>query len=197
DNINLDIHSGSITYIIGPSGSGKTSLLNIIGLLDAPSTGQMFLNGNLISNPVNCFKLRAKEIGFVFQLFYLLEYLTVMENIEIPMFALNKNKRERQKRSEALLENIGLESKKTYRASELSGGEKQRVAIARALANNPKLILADEPTGNLDSNTGKNIINLLKSINEQNHTTIIIVTHNMEITVSGSTIVKLKDGKID
>jgi putative ABC transport system ATP-binding protein len=182
---------------MGPSGSGKSTLLHMIGCLDRPSYGKVFLNGVDISklNDSKLARLRGKEIGFVFQTFNLYPTLTALENIELPMMIIGKNKKERKQRALELLKVVGLKERAEHLPSQLSGGERQRVAIARALANDPNLILADEPTGNLDSKTGTEIMKTFVKLNESGKT-VIVVTHDQTIASHSKKIVKIKDGEI-
>jgi putative ABC transport system ATP-binding protein len=198
DNIDMKVKKGDFVAIIGPSGSGKSTLLHMIGLLDRPTTGKVFLDGIDISklNDNELARLRGNKIGFVFQFFNLYPILTALENIELPMIINGKNKTERRKRALELLKIVGLEKRAEHLPSQLSGGERQRVAIARALANNPSLILADEPTGNLDSKAGKEIIELLDKFQEEEGKTIIVVTHDVSIAKYAERLIYLKDGKI-
>ena len=199
-DINLEIKNGEFVAITGPSGSGKSTMLNLIGLLDIPDKdqGELIINNHNIEDLNNnkLANLRKQTIGFVFQTFNLLPKLSAWENVLLPM-RYNKIKRNKRKnRAQQLIENVGLEKRKKHRPAELSGGEKQRVAIARALSNEPKIILADEPTGNLDSKTGKEILDLLKDLNNKQKVTVIIVTHEQNIAEYADRIIKLHDGKI-
>jgi putative ABC transport system ATP-binding protein len=198
DGIDMKVEKGDFAAIIGPSGSGKSTLLHMIGLLDRPTNGKVFLDGIDISklNDNELARLRGNKIGFVFQFFNLYPILTALENIELPMVITEKNKTERRKRALELLKIVGLEKRAEHLPSQLSGGERQRVAIARALANNPSLILADEPTGNLDSKAGKEIIELLDKLQEEEGKTIIMVTHDANIAKYAERLIYLKDGKI-
>jgi putative ABC transport system ATP-binding protein len=198
DGIDMKVEKGDFVAIIGPSGSGKSTLLHMIGLLDRPTIGKVFLDGIDISklNDNELARLRGNKIGFVFQFFNLYPILTALENIELPMMINEKNKTERRKRALELLKIVGLEKRAEHLPSQLSGGERQRVAIARALANNPSLILADEPTGNLDSKAGKEIIELLDKLQEEEEKTIIMVTHDVNIAKYAERLIYLKDGKI-
>jgi putative ABC transport system ATP-binding protein len=198
DGIDMKVEKGDFVAIIGPSGSGKSTLLHMIGLLDRPTDGKVFLDGIDISklNDNELARLRGNKIGFVFQFFNLYPILTALENIELPMIISEKNKMERRKRALELLKIVGLEKRAEHLPSQLSGGERQRVAIARALANNPSLILADEPTGNLDSKAGKEIIELLDKLQEKEGKTIIMVTHDVNIAKYAERLIYLKDGKI-
>lgn len=196
--VNLKVLSGDFISIVGPSGSGKTTLLNIIGLLDRPTRGKVYINGidvlRLSENERA--KVRLKYIGFTFQMFHLIPWLTALQNVEIPLILAGIPNKLRIRRAIECLRAVGLADRMNHRPGELSGGEQQRVAIARAIANNPKIILADEPTGNLDSKTGRTIVELLRSLNEKLKTTVIIVTHNLEVAKSTNKIYHLKDGVI-
>jgi putative ABC transport system ATP-binding protein len=198
DCVDMKVEKGEFVAIIGPSGSGKSTLLHMIGLLDRPTNGKVFLDridvSKLSDNELA--RLRGNKIGFVFQFFNLYPILTALENIELPMIISEKDKTERRKRALELLKIVGLEKRAEHLPSQLSGGERQRVAIARALANNPSLILADEPTGNLDSKSGKEIIELLDKLQEEEGKTIIMVTHNLNIGKYAERLIYLKDGKI-
>lgn len=195
--VNLRIEKEEFVAIMGPSGSGKSTLLHMIGVLDRPTTGKIFLNGVDISrlNDSELARLRGKEIGFVFQTFNLYPTLTALENVELPMLIVEKNKKERKERTLELLKIVGLEERAEHLPSQLSGGESQRVALARALANDPNLILADEPTGNLDSKSGNEIMKIFVKLNESGKT-VVVITHDQNIASHAQKIVKIKDGKI-
>ncbi len=195
--VTLKVEKNEFVSIVGPSGSGKSTLLNIIGCLDTPTDGEYYLEKiNVLElNHNQLAEIRNDKIGFVFQNFNLLPYATVFENIEMPMIFKGIPSKMRKKRVEELLDKLELRERMSHRASELSGGEMQRVAIARALVNNPDIILADEPTGNLDTKTGEEVINILESLWKEG-ATLIIVTHNPEISKRAKRIVKLKDGLI-
>ena len=197
-NLNLTINSGEFVAIMGPSGSGKTTLLNVIGCIDKPTSGQVLLDDINVSNlPENqLYKIRRDKMGFIFQTFNLLPYLNARENVELPMEGRGKSKSERRKRASDLLLMVGLSGREEHRPQRLSAGEQQRVAIARALANNPSFILADEPTGNLDSQNKAEIIKLLANLNLTKGTTIIMVTHDSQAAHHTERILLLKDGKI-
>lgn len=195
-DLSLDVEEGEFISILGQSGSGKTTLLNLIGLLDSPTNGSIIIDGEEISlDSSSIDKVRNEKIGFVFQFHYLLPEFTALENIMIPALANNfKKKKEIEKRALELLKDIGLENRAHHKPSELSGGEKQRVAIARALINNPKLLLLDEPTGNLDDETSEKIFKLFKQINEKKRQTIITVTHSRELSNISHKKLLLKKG---
>lgn len=195
-NINLSINKGEFVAIIGPSGSGKSTLLNIIGGLDKPSEGKVYVDGQDIFklNDARISKYRNEKIGFVFQFFYLEPTYTVLENVMLPLIFSKSNSRE-LKAKEAI-EKVGLTHKIGNKGNELSGGERQRVAIARAIVNNPSILLCDEPTGNLDSKTGISIMNLLKTLNKEGKT-IVLVTHNLEYLSFVDRVIKIKDGELE
>jgi putative ABC transport system ATP-binding protein len=197
-NLSLTVNAGEFVAIMGPSGSGKTTLLNVIGCIDKPTSGQVLLDGIDVSKlPENqLYKIRRDKMGFVFQTFNLLPYLNARENVELPMEGRIKSKSERKKRASELLALVGLSGREGHRPQRLSAGEQQRVAIARALANNPAIILADEPTGNLDSQNKQEIIKLLANLNLTQGTTIIMVTHDGQAAHHTERMLLLKDGKI-
>jgi len=196
--VNMKIKKGEFAAVIGPSGSGKSTLLHMIGCLDRPTKGEVILDGidvsKLSDNELS--RIRAEKIGFVFQFFNLYPTLTALENVELPMMIVEKNKSERKKRARELLKIVGMEKRAEHLPSQLSGGERQRVAIARALANDPPLILADEPTGNLDSKSGKEIVTLLDKLQEEEGKTIVMVTHMLDIAKFAERLIYLKDGEI-
>jgi putative ABC transport system ATP-binding protein len=198
DDVSLKINKNDFIAITGPSGSGKSTLLHIMGCLDRPTKGKVFLEGKDVSilNDAELARVRGRKIGFVFQFFNLYPTLTALENVELPMIIVEKDKKERRERALQLLEIVGMAKRAEHLPSQLSGGERQRVAIARALANNPPLILADEPTGNLDSKTGKEIISLLAKLREEEEKTVVIVTHEPTIAKYAEKIIYLSDGKI-
>jgi len=196
DGVSLEIKKGEFVSIIGPSGSGKSTLLNMLGALDVPDEGEIHAAGYNLTKTKNLNKFRSKEIGFIFQLHNLIPNLTVLENVEIPMYEHSLSSRKRFTRALKLLNEVGLQEKANRKPTQLSGGERQRVAIARALANNPSIILADEPTGSLDSKTGKMILQKLKDIHEMENVTLIMVTHDMDVASMAERTIEVLDGKI-
>ncbi len=199
DKISIDVEKGDFVAIMGPSGSGKSTGMNLTGSLDLPSEGEIFLDGYNIKefSESELAQVRGKKIGFIFQSFNLIPNLTALENVALPMLFQNVEKDEREERAQKLLEKVNLGERSNHYPNELSGGEQQRVAIARALANNPEIILADEPTGNLDTKTGEIVIGFLEKLNKEGNT-IIMVTHDPELAKKyAKTIYWLKDGKIE
>ena len=196
--INLSVEKGEFLSIMGPSGSGKTTLMNIIGCLDTPSDGEYFLNSKLVNNldDDELAKIRNKEIGFVFQSFHLLGKNSALNNVLLPMKYAGINEDEAMSRAKNVLDKVGLTDRINHAPSELSGGQQQRVAIARALVNKPSIIFADEPTGNLDSQTGTDVMNLFKELNDQGQT-IILITHEEDIARQSKRIINIKDGLIE
>ena len=196
--VSLDIRPGGFCAIMGPSGSGKSTMLNLLGCLDRPTSGRYFLKGRDIStlDDDDLSDIRLSELGFVFQSFNLISQLTVNENIELPLYYQGWDAAESADRARELAEMVGLGDRLEHRPTELSGGQQQRVAVARALANDPAMLLADEPTGNLDSATGEQIMKLLTSLNDQGKT-IILVTHESEIADYARTRLHMRDGLID
>ncbi len=195
--IDLNIARGEAVALVGPSGSGKSTLLNLIGGLDRPTSGEIWVDGeNIARAPArNLVEHRRKRIGFIFQSFNLLPYRTALENVEVPLMLSNLPRAERRDRARQLLEQVGLGGRTDHRPSQLSGGEQQRVAVARALANRPAILLADEPTGNLDSATGTEVMRLLRDLNSHG-LTLILVTHDMTVASYADKIVRLRDGKV-
>jgi putative ABC transport system ATP-binding protein len=195
--VNLSIAAGDFLAISGPSGSGKSTLLQLLGGLDSPSGGQVLFQNAALGSSVDLDTYRSLHVGFIFQAFYLLPTLSAIENVQVPMLAVNNGSNNRAKRAEALLCEMGLERRMSQYPNELSAGERQRVAIARALANNPAVLLADEPTGNLDSVNSAHIMQMLIGIQQQRGMTLIVVTHEEEIARSAPRHIRLRDGKIE
>lgn len=197
DDISLDIDEGEFISIIGPSGSGKSTLMHILGCLDSPSKGTIQLDGTMIQNASarELAAIRNRKIGFVFQFFNLLPKLNVVQNVELPMIYSGISGRERRERAMAALESVGMGNRAKHRPSQLSGGQQQRAAIARALVNNPRLVFADEPTGNLDSHTGEAILQLFRNLSQHGRT-IVLVTHDPEIAAVTPRRIEIRDGKI-
>lgn len=196
--VSLDIEAGSYVAIMGPSGSGKSTMLNVLGCLDRPTAGRYYLGGEDVSqmDDDQLSAVRGKRLGFIFQSYNLIEQLTVIENIHVPLFYQGRDLSECYDHCVRLAEMVGLGHRLHHRPKELSGGQQQRVAIARSLANEPLMILADEPTGNLDSTTGAEILNLLDRLNEQG-TTIVLVTHGEEVAARAHRVLHMKDGLVD
>ena len=196
-SVDIAIEQGEFVAIMGPSGCGKSTLLNIVGLLDAPSSGQYFVNGEDVSGYTERKRaeLRKSTIGFVFQSFNLIDELTVAENIELPLIYTAMGRAERERRVKEVMERMGIAHRAKHFPQQLSGGQQQRVAIARAVVNSPKLILADEPTGNLDSAMGEEVMDLLTELNKAG-TTVIIVTHSLRDAAYARRTIKLLDGKV-
>lgn len=195
--IDLDIKKGEFISIMGPSGSGKSTLMNLIGLLDRPDSGRLVINNKDIGtlNDTELSHLRGKEIGFIFQTFNLVSRLSALKNVELPMIFQEQSKAYRAGVAKRYLEEVGLGDRMAHRPNELSGGQRQRVAIARSLVNDPSILLADEPTGNLDAKTGDEIMKLFVELN-RNGRTIVMVTHNPEVAEFSQRIIRLKDGMI-
>ncbi len=197
-DLSYNISEGDFVAIMGPSGSGKSTLMNIIGCLDKPTEGKYFLGGEEVStlDKNRLAGIRNREIGFVFQTFNLLARTTALENTELPLLYSNMSKNKMRELASKSLSTVGLEGREFHRTNQLSGGEQQRVAIARALVNNPSLILADEPTGNLDTKTGKEIMDIFKRLNQEKNITIILVTHEPELAQIARRRMHLRDGQI-
>ena len=197
EGIDLEIQRGEFVSIMGPSGSGKSTLLNILGVLDQPSRGAYYLEGVDITQlrDGELAQIRNRHFGFIFQSYNLFPELTALENVMVPLMYAGRPRRERRERAEALLAQVGMAHRLKHLPTQLSGGEQQRVAIARALANNPTLLLADEPTGNLATDQGAEIMTLLQELNQQG-TTVVIVTHDPAVSAYGRRLLRLRDGKI-
>lgn len=196
--INLDIKRGEFLAIMGPSGSGKSTTMNMIGSLDIPTRGTIYLDNKDISklDESELAQLRGQKIGFIFQNFNLLPSLSALQNVTLPLTFQGIPRKEATRRAKEELEKVKLDHRLTHKPSELSGGERQRVAIARALVTNSEVILADEPTGNLDSKTGEEIMELLKTLNEQHNKTVVIITHDPKIASRAKRVIKIQDGRI-
>lgn len=197
NNVSIQINQGEFVGIMGPSGSGKSTLMNLIGCLDRPSRGEVWIAGNRVDNlnDNNLAFIRSKQVGFVFQTFNLLPRLKVVENVELPLIYQGISASLRRKKAEEVLERVGLKERMRHRPSQISGGEQQRVALARALVTNPSFILADEPTGNLDSKTGKEIIKLLQDLNDTGNT-VLLITHDRFLAEHAGRVIHLKDGEV-
>ena len=197
--VSLNINSGECLTIMGPSGSGKSTLMNVLGCLDSPTAGSYYLNGQDVSglSDNQLAHIRNKEIGFVFQMFNLLPRTTALRQVELPLMYAGLSGRERRGRARAALETVGLGDRMGHKPDELSGGQQQRVAIARALVTQPSIIMADEPTGNLDTKSGEEILRIFKRLNNEQGITIIFVTHDPEIAEYGSRTIHLRDGLIE
>ena len=196
NGINLTIPDGEFVSIIGPSGSGKSTLLNMLGALDVPDSGSIEVAGQNLKDDEKLNEFRSQKIGFIFQLHNLIPNISVRENVEIPMYTQKLSSDEMKNRALELLDDVGLKDKADILPNKLSGGERQRVAIARALANNPSIILADEPTGSLDSKTSSKILRLLIDLHEDKNVTLIIVTHDMDVAKLADRVIEVLDGEI-
>jgi putative ABC transport system ATP-binding protein len=196
--VDIEIKRGEYVAIMGPSGSGKSTLMNLIGCLDTPSKGQYYINGNLVSEMTDdaLARIRNKEIGFVFQTFNLLPRATSLHNVELPLIYSGMPSGERLERAKLAMRQVDLEARMYHKPNELSGGQRQRVAVARALVNNPSILLADEPTGNLDTATGNEIMGLFERLYQQGNT-IVLVTHEHDIALHAHRIIHVRDGKVE
>ena len=196
NGLTMTVERGKFVAVMGPSGSGKSTLLHILGALDRPTSGEVWVNGQNLARIRDLDTFRARTVGFVFQLHNLIPTLTARENVEVPMMGQPVGRRERRRRAEELLERVGLRDRMNHLPNQMSGGERQRVAVARALANNPALLLADEPTGNLDSQSGAEVVSLMRELNRDLGTTIIIVTHDPSVARRADRILLMRDGRI-
>ena len=198
DHVDLEIHKGEFVAIIGQSGSGKSTFMNMLGCLDTPTSGEYFLDGVNVANMTDdeLSDIRNLQIGFIFQGFNLIPNLTAVENVELPLIYRGVSRSVRQELSREALKKVGLEHRMDHKPSEMSGGQQQRVAIARAIAQAPPVILADEPTGNLDSNSTKEIMDILKGLHNEGRT-VILITHDNDIAAQAKRVIKIKDGKVE
>jgi ABC-type lipoprotein export system ATPase subunit len=194
--VDFQIREGEFVAIIGPSGSGKTTLLQMLGALDRPSAGSLSYRGKSMLDWTDASAYRAREIGFIFQAFHLLPTFTAIENVQIPMFEGDLPRSKRIDRARELLKAVGLDQRVDHFPSKLSGGERQRVAIARSLANSPSVLLADEPTGNLDSNNAVHILDLLINLHRERHMTLVLITHDMTVARRASRAIQMRDGRV-
>jgi ABC-type lipoprotein export system ATPase subunit len=194
--VDLDIQEGETLAVVGPSGCGKSTLLQILGALDRPTRGEVCFAGNALSGIRDLSDFRAREIGFIFQSFHLIPTLTALENVQVPMLECGGTCESRRKRAETLLTSVGLETRFHHRPSHLSGGERQRVAVARSLANGPRLLLADEPTGNLDSSNAARIMDLLLQAHRRHGTALVLVTHDPRVAELAGRVVRMLDGRV-
>jgi ABC-type lipoprotein export system ATPase subunit len=197
NGVDLLIAASEVVAIVGPSGAGKSTLLNLIGALDVPSSGEVIVDGTRLGEVRDLDRFRGRTMGFIFQSHNLLPTLTARENVEVPMYELGLRARERRQRAEELLGLVGLGGRASHMPNQLSGGERQRVAVARALANRPAIVLADEPTGNLDTQNTAEIMALLGKLNREQGLTLVIVTHNMEVAAACQRVITIRDGRIE
>jgi ABC-type lipoprotein export system ATPase subunit len=193
--VSLDVERNEVVAIMGPSGCGKSTLLHLLGGLDRPTGGEIYFGGTPLSQ-IDRDQYRAREIGFVFQSFHVLGTLSAVENVQVPMFETTLGRRQRVERAEALIEQVGLAHRRNHRPMHLSVGERQRVAIARALANEPSLLLADEPTGNLDSRSQDEVLQLLDDLRQRQGLTLIIITHSPEVAAAAQRVIRMRDGRV-
>ncbi len=196
DGVNLNVRVGEMVAVMGPSGSGKSTLLNMLGALDVPTAGNVFVAGQDLSQIEDLDRFRSRSLGFVFQMHNLIPTLTAQENVEVPLRSRRMSGKERRRRAERMLTLVDLTERGDHLPNQLSGGQRQRVAIARALVNEPRLVLADEPTGNLDSQSGQEVIDLLRRLNREQNTTILVVTHDPLVARATERILSMSDGRI-
>lgn len=196
-DVSFSVNRGEYMAIMGPSGSGKSTLLNMLGALDRPTSGEIYYEDQPLSSMAHLDRLRAEKIGFIFQSFYLLPMLTALENVQIPLFESKLSARQRQERATQMLEHVAMNHRKDHLPNQLSGGERQRVAIARALSNQPTVLLADEPTGNLDSRTGHDILDLFDRLHEEHKLTLIVISHSDEVAERAQRVLRVRDGRVE
>ena len=196
DDVSIRVRRGEFLTVMGPSGSGKSTLLNMLGALDRPTSGEVFINGQDLTTVKDLDSFRARTVGFIFQLHNLIPTLNARENVEVPMMGQDVGTKQRRKRSKELLELVGLGERMDHLPNQLSGGQRQRVAVARALANRPALVLADEPTGNLDTQSGSEVVDLMRDLNEELETTFVIVTHDHAVARQTERVLVMQDGRI-
>jgi len=197
DHVSLEIMAGQYVAIMGPSGSGKSTLLSILGTLDRPTSGCVFWEGQVIDERTDLNQLRCRSIGFVFQSFYLLPTLSALENVQVPMFGIGLTRRQRIAKAKELVDAVGMADRGTHRPAQLSVGQRQRIAIARSLANDPKLLLADEPTGNLDTRSADSVLELFDRLHQERQMALVTVTHSEEVAAAAERTVRVLDGKIE
>jgi ABC-type lipoprotein export system ATPase subunit len=193
--VSLEVNRNEAVAIVGPSGCGKSTLLHLLGGLDRPTEGEVYFRGKPLTR-IDRDRYRAREVGFVFQSFYVLSTLSAVENVQVPMFETTLDRRQRVERAEALIEQVGLAHRRNHCPMHLSVGERQRVAIARALANEPSLLLADEPTGNLDSRSQNEVLQLLDDLRQRQGLTLIIITHSPEVAAAAQRVIRMRDGRV-
>ncbi|MFO0798651.1 MAG: ABC transporter ATP-binding protein [Gemmataceae bacterium] len=197
NGVTLAVSAGEFVAITGPSGCGKSTLLNVLGALDRPDRGEVFFRGESLTRHADLDRFRARQIGFVFQSFFLLPTLTARENVQVPMFGGTLGAADRARKADELLELVGMSKRAGHRPAQLSVGERQRVALARALANDPALLLADEPTGNLDSDNAAHVLDLLTTLQRQRGLTLVMVTHSADLADRADRVVRMRDGRVE
>ncbi|MFG0255333.1 MAG: ABC transporter ATP-binding protein [Rhodopirellula sp. JB053] len=197
DHVSFEIHSGEYVAIMGPSGSGKSTLLSILGTLDRPTSGKVIFEGNVVDSSTDLDELRSRAIGFIFQSFYLLPTLTALENVQVPMFGRGMTGAQRIEKARELINAVGMSEREKHLPKQLSVGQRQRIAIARSLANDPRLLLADEPTGNLDTVTAAGILELFDELHDDRKMTLVTVTHSEEVALAAQRVLRVRDGRIE
>ncbi|EMI46416.1 MULTISPECIES: ABC transporter ATP-binding protein [Pirellulaceae] len=197
DHVSFEIHSGEYVAIMGPSGSGKSTLLSILGTLDRPTSGKVIFEGKVVDSSTDLDELRSRSIGFIFQSFYLLPTLTALENVQVPMFGRGMTGAQRIEKARELINAVGMNDRAKHLPKQLSVGQRQRIAIARSLANDPRLLLADEPTGNLDTVTAAGILDLFNELHDDRKMTLVTVTHSEEVALAAQRVLRVRDGRIE